>query len=222
MEKRLVAEYLGLNVITDSSIPHSQFVYFNIHNSLLDSSMGTPIPELLAMIERAKNTGTRVLYATNNIARTVFAVPYTNVNTPIFQGILQLCEGIRQMAELSGKTLSDLFDVRGLELQNIVYECEKTTVMSGNVIVWSKDFSKKLVDLRSYSVEELLQLTVGNIYFGLKADEKINSADYQYPTKAEFEAMLKDELIEICGLFGIEVPNGALKSQIVDLLIVTS
>ena len=167
MEIRCIAEYLGMDVITNGSNPHQDFVYFNIHNSLLDSSMGTPITAVKEMVERAKNTGAVVHYARNNVGRTIFAVPAVNINAVIFQEILALAKGLKTMAISQGKTLEDIFEVRGLELHRVHYECSIDTIINGDVV--SENETTKIVDVNDHSMSDLLELESEKLSFGLFA-----------------------------------------------------
>ena len=166
-EFRCPAEYLEMDIITNGNFPYRDFVYFIIHNSLLDSSMGTPISDVKAMVDRAISTGTITMIARNNIGRTLFAVPAININTITFQEILALAKGLKAMAISQGKTLDDIFEVRGLELHRVHYECPIDTIINGDVV--SENETTKIVDVKDHSMSDLLELESDKISFGLFA-----------------------------------------------------
>jgi len=218
-----ISTYFGHLCVSHPEILHKNFIYAVLDNSLIDESVGTPDVYVNTMIARNLKTGHNLSFD-RMPRKTVYAVLKDNV-PPVLASILGLAEYLKAKAESVGKQLSDLMQMKGFELHSLIYECDTQTIIDGALVKYNKDFTKKLVDVKYYSLEDMLFLTASDMYFGLKADEKLASDDYATYTKSELEAMTKADLtilrIAIENATGAElgVTDGSLKDDIVTAIL---
>ncbi len=165
MEAGNITTYFGKAALSNQTIIPNRYLYFDIHNSLIDASMGTPVPAVKEMIQRAKETGAKGVDFDNYAGRTVYAVLAVNINATILQEIFELAEGLKQLANSQGKQLPELFNIKGFEMHDLMLECDSEAIINGDVL-YNVDYTRKLVEIGNYSLEEILELDVENITFG--------------------------------------------------------
>ena len=173
-----IGEYYGKRCLSHPDLPHEYYILITLDNSLLDESMGELDPYVEGLVNRAYKTCTQMLNFQNNAGKSVYGVLADNIPASILQAILDLATYLQHKAAIATEPLHDLIDIKGFEFHDLAYECSAETVINGDLIRYSRDMTKKMINIGDYKLEDIIQLDRTKITFGHVTRNKLEIEEW--------------------------------------------
>lgn len=213
-----VSIYLGLGVTSNHTIFHREYLFVNVNDYLfLNAKKPEFVQAVKGLIEVIKDCG-HIIGANNNDGKTMFSMPANKIDESFLSNLFDIATGLKQMATLQGKSLSDFFDVKGFEMHDVYLECSVDTVINGSCI-YNKDYTKKMVNIGEHSLSDILELDTSLVTFGHVSRAKLSSSDWIPYTEEELNGMLRADLLELALRMNLDVNSSTTKPNIIKAIL---